>query len=84
MVKSPDQFGQFGDNDTISNNRRSDVATEENDDDKGDDEDDYGPSLPSGAVASRGPLSGPTIPNIQDLELRRGTYSSVICYSSSS
>lgn len=47
----------------------------EHDDQDAEDEEDYGPKLPSGVATSRGPLSGPTIPNIQDLELRRGTYS---------
>lgn len=68
-----DQFGQISDNDTTPN-KKDDISMAENDDDNGDDEDDYGPKLPSGAVTSRGLLSGPTIPNIQDLTLRRGTY----------
>jgi hypothetical protein len=39
-----------------------------------DDEDDeaYGPKLPHGALTSRGLPAGPTIPNLQDLELQRG------------
>lgn len=78
MVKSLDQVGQLGDNDTMPN-KKDYIPMAENDDD----EDDYGPKLPSGAVASRGPLSGPTIPNIQDLELRRGTYLSGPFYATS-
>lgn len=74
MVKSLDQFGQLGDNDTMVNHK-GDVPMSQNDDDNGGDEDDYGPKLPSGVVTSRGPLSGPTVPNLQDLDLRRGTSS---------
>ncbi|PCH06510.1 Hypothetical protein PENO1_016790 [Penicillium occitanis (nom. inval.)] len=70
MVKGSDQFGQLGDNDTMPN-KNDYIPMAENDNDNGDDEDDYGPKLPSGAVTSKGPLSGPTIPNTQDLELRR-------------
>ena len=82
MVKGSDRFGQLGDNDTIPN-KNDYIPMAENDHDNGDDEDDYGPKLPSGAVTSRGPLSGPTIPNIQDLELRRGTYLSDLFYATS-
>ncbi|EEA27135.1 conserved hypothetical protein [Talaromyces marneffei ATCC 18224] len=70
MNKSLNQVGQLSDNDDMGNNK-GDVPMAENDDDNGDDEEDYGPRLPSGGVTSRGALFGPTIPNIQDLELRR-------------
>lgn len=41
-----------------------------------DDEEEYGPSLPVPGMnkAGGGPSSGPTIPTIQDLELRKGEY----------
>lgn len=74
MAKSLDNYGQLSDNDATPKNK-VDTHLAEYDDDNGDDEDDYGPKLPSGPVTSKGALSGPTIPNIQDLELRRGTYS---------
>lgn len=44
-------------------------------DDDDDDEEDYGPNLPHTALQMNkhgGPSSGPTIPTMQDLELRKG------------
>ena len=71
VVKSLDHFGERGDNDMMPINKDNTLMSE-NVDGNEEDEDEYGPKLPRGPVTSRGALSGPTIPNIQDLELRRG------------
>ncbi|EED19535.1 conserved hypothetical protein [Talaromyces stipitatus ATCC 10500] len=68
MIKLSRSSERPSSNDDTPDYRRNDVPMAANDDD--DDDEDYGPKLPSGAVASRGPLSGPTIPNLQDLELQ--------------
>lgn len=47
--------------------RHRDVEGEEDEDD-----DEYGPVLPSTSGRGGGPSSGPTIPTLQDLELRKG------------
>ncbi|PWY92615.1 hypothetical protein BO70DRAFT_281812 [Aspergillus heteromorphus CBS 117.55] len=62
--------------DTIPVGRQSDRPdAEDNDDD--DDDDEYGPVLPGGHghghCGTGGFSSGPTIPTMQDLELRKGT-----------
>jgi len=46
-------------------------------DDDEDDDEDYGPNLPSGLHVTKpsGPSSGPAIPTMQDLELRKGMVS---------
>lgn len=41
--------------------------------DDNDDDDEYGPTLPQAGSGRGGAHAGPTIPNIQDLELKRGT-----------
>lgn len=47
--------------------RDRDVEGEDDEDD-----DEYGPVLPSTSGRGGGPSSGPTIPTMQDLELRKG------------
>lgn len=48
---------------------------DDDDNDEEDDEEDYGPDLPSGLQITKpgGPSSGPAIPNMQDLDFRKGT-----------
>lgn len=50
-----------------------DRMDEVGDNDDEDDEEDYGPNLPSGLQITKpgGPSSGPTIPNMQDLDFRK-------------
>ncbi|OKL63145.1 hypothetical protein UA08_01600 [Talaromyces atroroseus] len=55
-----------GNEDSVPNDTGRDEAMLEDEDDE-----DYGPKLPRGALTSRGLPSGPTIPNLQDLELQR-------------
>ena len=73
-VKSGGQSGQIRGRDHARD--VSAAEHDDNDDDYAEDDEDYGPKLPSGALTSKGPLSGPAMPHIQDLELRRGMYSS--------
>lgn len=59
----------------VSEGGQADPPREGDHDEGGDDDDeDYGPSLPRFDPRARGgPSSGPTIPTMQDLDLRKGT-----------
>ena len=60
--RAPPEYAQGGDV------RGSPTAADGEDDD----DDDYGPTLPHPDLARGAVHSGPTIPNMQDIELKRG------------
>jgi hypothetical protein len=55
--------------------RNREYSNVQDDDEDEDDDEVYGPPLPNQVTTSSNPRSGPTIPNLQDLEIQRGMFS---------
>ncbi len=57
----------------VAKRRNNSQPTREEDLEESDSDDSIGPTLPGQEIKSRGRRKGPSIPNMQDLELKRGT-----------